>query len=59
MVLAKTAKAHGPRQVGVGCYGPCTAASCAGMFKEYIQLAFIYSIMAYSVTFQIRAKRLS
>ena len=31
-MVATTAKVHDPRQVGLRCYGPCTAASCAGLF---------------------------
>ena len=29
--FSPTAKACGPRQVGLCCNGPCTAASCAGL----------------------------
>ena len=57
--VAVTAKAWDPRQVvDLHRYGPCTAASCAGLFLEYFELAFIY-MTASSVAFQIRLKRLS
>ena len=42
MVVAATAEAHGPPQVGARCYGPCTPSSCAVLFLEYFELAFIY-----------------
>ena len=38
MVIAITVKAHGPRQVGLHCYSPCSAVSCAGLFLEYFEL---------------------
>ena len=41
-VVATTAKAHRQRRVGLRCYGPCTTVSCAGVFPEYFELAFIY-----------------
>ena len=33
-VVATTVKAHGPKQVGLRCYIPCIAASCAGPFLK-------------------------
>ena len=41
-VIVLTAKAHGPRQVGLCCYGLCTAASCAGLLLKSFELAFVY-----------------
>ena len=35
-----------PRQVGLRCYGTCTAASCAALFLEYFELAFVNSMTA-------------
>ena len=42
MMVATTAKAHDLRQVGLRCFGTCTAISCAGLFLEYFEFAFIY-----------------
>ena len=37
MLVATTAKACGPRLVGLCCYGPCTAASCAGLLLSVLE----------------------
>ena len=41
-MVATTAKAHDLQQVGLHCYGPCTAVIYAGLFLQYFELAFIY-----------------